>query len=195
MLLDNRCQCFGVQTRCLDPPPQSSLGSRDGSDGHRRRWHSERLKLPAQFLPAPTDHQQIHIPFHEEVVLARPPEHLHGDRTQWGPWTGAVSPFPFLSCPVLSWALLSQTGSARAPPCSTSPEDLAEPVVLIHPCQQPRGPCQGTAATTNAPSHTQLPSGARACGCLLILPAQSWAATARPCGGNPVTPSWAGPLI
>lgn len=83
VLLDIRRQCFGVQTisRCLDPAPQSSLGSRDGFDGHRGWWPSERLKLPAQFLPAPTDHQQIHIPFHEEVVPARPPENLHGDRT------------------------------------------------------------------------------------------------------------------
>lgn len=85
--LDNRCRCFGVQTitTCLGPAPRSSLGSRDGSDGHRGWWPSERLKLPAQFLPAPTDHQQIHIPIHEEVVPARPPEHLRGDGTQSGP--------------------------------------------------------------------------------------------------------------
>lgn len=57
---------------CLDPALQGSLGSDHGPEGHRGWGPSGLLKLPLQLLPAPTNHQEVYVPFHKEVVPACP---------------------------------------------------------------------------------------------------------------------------
>lgn len=127
-----RGQGQGEGQCCWTQPPPVFLGSNHGhvprpsSAGQPglRSWPDSLwgwgprglMKLPLQLLPAPTDHQQVHIPFHKEVVPARPPEHLCGHNSQTGLWAEAQHPHPH-PCPVRDgWGLLSKAGSAR-PPC------------------------------------------------------------------------------
>lgn len=136
---------------CWTQPPPVFLGSNHGhvpgpsSAGQPglRLWPNNLWgwgprglpKLLVWLLPAPTDHQQVHIPFHEEVVPACPPEHLCGHNSQTGLWAEAQHPPPH-PCPVRDgWGLLSKAGSARPSSIPGRPG----PGCGHWTCQQPPG--------------------------------------------------------
>lgn len=110
VLWDNLHRCFWLQTSGVrpDPAPRGSLGSHCGRNSH---WGWG----PPGLLPAPSEHQQVHIPFHEEIVPARPPEHLRGDSSWLGPWEVWGHLHPCHHAARDSWGLLSKGSSAH--PC------------------------------------------------------------------------------
>lgn len=132
-------------------------------------------KVLAQLLPARPDHQQVLVPFHEEVVPACPPEHLRGDSRQSATTMGwAQCPHP-CPCPARgSWGLLSKAGSAhprhilllhKKTQLSMWALSLCWPVPASSPDPHcPRCHQQSLTDATSPISHTRSPAGTGRCG-------------------------------